>query len=70
MDFAAHNKSTEIVLGDLQSGDSFGELALLNDKPRAASVKAMQATFCIILTKEMFKSAIMDLHENQFNPIM
>lgn len=50
--------TTEVVLATLHSGDSFGELALINDKPRAASVKALQATFCIILTKEMFKSAI------------
>jgi cAMP-dependent protein kinase regulator len=39
-EFAA-GESTQIVLGNLHSGDSFGELALINDKPRAASVKTI-----------------------------
>ena len=40
MEFSAV-KNTQVVLGELHSGDSFGELALINDKPRAASVKAV-----------------------------
>ena len=51
-------------------GDSFGELALLNEKPRAATVTAMQPTFCIILTKRMFRKAIEDLKDGKFKPIV
>lgn len=34
-------KTTQVVLGNLHSGDSFGEMSLINEKPRAASVKAI-----------------------------
>ena len=42
----------------LQEGDSFGELALLYEAPRAASVKAM--TFCKLfaLRRDVFKNAV------------
>lgn len=59
-----------IPVKQLHTGDSFGELALINDKPRAATVSAVQPTFCIILTKKMFKNAIDDLKDGKFKPIV
>lgn len=59
-----------VPVGEVHTGDSFGELALLNEKPRAATVTAMQPTFCIILTKRMFRKAIEDLKDGKFKPIV
>jgi ATP-binding cassette subfamily B protein len=57
-------------VAELHTGDSFGELALINDKPRAATISAILPTFCIILTKKMFKKAIEDLNEGKYKPIV
>jgi CRP-like cAMP-binding protein len=38
------------------SGYAFGELALMNDKPRSASVLALEETHLAILDKKDFKS--------------
>ena len=59
-----------IPVAEMHSGDSFGELALINEKPRAATITALQPTFCITLTKIMFKKAIDDLKEGKYKPIV
>lgn len=64
------DKVQMVPVKQLHTGDSFGELALINDKPRAATVTAIQPTFCIILTKKMFKDAIEDLKDGKFKPIV
>lgn len=40
----------------LQRGDFFGEMAVLDDAPRSASVVAVQTTECLILTIWEFKA--------------
>lgn len=43
-----------IVLNTLGCGQFFGEIALLDDYPRSATVAAREATECLTLTKEQF----------------
>eukprot|EP00007_Cunea_sp_BSH-02190019_P001746 CAMPEP_0174233310 /NCGR_PEP_ID=MMETSP0417-20130205/3386_1 /TAXON_ID=242541 /ORGANISM="Mayorella sp, Strain BSH-02190019" /LENGTH=308 /DNA_ID=CAMNT_0015311497 /DNA_START=177 /DNA_END=1103 /DNA_ORIENTATION=- len=38
----------------LSSGDYFGERALIKDEPRAATVKALETTHCLALSRETF----------------
>jgi CRP/FNR family cyclic AMP-dependent transcriptional regulator len=43
-----------VVLKDVRTGEYFGELALFDDKPRSASVRAMVDTALLELTREEF----------------
>ena len=43
-----------VVLKDLRTGEYFGELALFDDKPRSASVRALVDTVLFELTREEF----------------
>ena len=42
----------------MKEGDSFGELALINSKPRSATVIANSKTQCAVLEKEQFKKIL------------
>lgn len=55
------NKRT---LRTLNPGDYFGELAILRDQPRSATVIATEATTCLVLTRWDFKGVL------QANPAM
>jgi len=46
------------VLATLGPGDFFGEMALLYDAPRTASVVAVEPTECVVLTRMEFKAAL------------
>ena len=48
------NDRPRVVLKDLRTGDYFGELALLDDKPRSASVEATVQTEILELTRVDF----------------
>lgn len=61
--YCSDKTGKDFVLNILESGDYFGELALLDDDKRSASVRAMDATAVRIIYKEDFK-AILDLHPN------
>ena len=49
-------KKTE--LAQLGAGEIFGEMALVFDEPRSASVKAAEDSNLIILTREAFKQKL------------
>ena len=53
-------RSSDFELARLGAGDFFGEMALLNDKPRSATVRAMTAVQTIKLEKESFRSIILE----------
>lgn len=55
------NKRT---LRTLNPGDYFGELAILRDQPRSATVIATEPTTCLVLTRWDFKGVL------QANPAM
>lgn len=54
---------TEKVVGRLGSGDYFGELALLNNSERKATVRAVGETDVIHIEKECFNRILGPLHE-------
>ena len=43
-----------VVLGRMGRGDVLGEIALIDDRPRSASAVALEATECLLLTKDSF----------------
>ena len=49
-----HGDGTESVVNSFGPGDFFGELALLDNGPRTASVIATEPTTCLILPRENF----------------
>ena len=48
----------EAILALLRPGEFFGEMALLDNRPRSASVIAMRPTTVVILTREDFEKLI------------
>jgi CRP/FNR family cyclic AMP-dependent transcriptional regulator len=53
--FSSDEKSKEVTLMIQESGSYFGELALLGDEPRSASVETLEKTACGIISKDDFK---------------
>ena len=49
---------TKVVVNALGPTDFFGELALLTEGPRTASVVATEATQCLVLTRWNFLAAL------------
>lgn len=50
--------STGDLLNQLQEGDVIGELALINDEPRAATVRAVGEVVCANITRELFEEIV------------
>lgn len=44
----------EIVLSVLNEGDMFGELSIIDDRPRSANVVAMRDVECLVVTRDSF----------------
>ncbi|MBI5827715.1 MAG: Crp/Fnr family transcriptional regulator [Deltaproteobacteria bacterium] len=44
----------EIVLASLKEGDVFGEMSIIDDKPRSANVEAVTALECLVINKTAF----------------
>lgn len=56
----------EVVLSLVREGDFFGEMALLDDEPYAASVIAMDDTSLLVLRRDDFRRSIRELPEMSF----
>jgi CRP/FNR family transcriptional regulator, cyclic AMP receptor protein len=52
--FSSDNKSKEVTLLIQESGSCFGEIALLSDEPRSASVVTLEKTLCGVISKSDF----------------
>ena len=50
----------EVVLSILEAGNMLGEMALLESKPRSATVVALEDSEIVVLTKERFDKSIQD----------
>jgi CRP/FNR family cyclic AMP-dependent transcriptional regulator len=48
----------EVILGMLGVGDHFGELSLIDDRPRSAHVIAMEDTDLLVLRREDFRARV------------
>ncbi|HEU5324953.1 MAG TPA: cyclic nucleotide-binding domain-containing protein [Candidatus Limnocylindria bacterium] len=57
------------VLGELKAGDFFGELALIEEHPRSASVIAAEPTDCLLFPAWEF-TALLEEHPEVAVPIM
>lgn len=60
--FTSDEKNKEVTLMVQEAGSYFGELALLSDEPRSASVQSLETTSCAIISKIDF------LHWLEANP--
>lgn len=60
--FSSDDKSKEVTLSIQEAGSHFGELALLSDEPRSASVQTLEPSSCAIIAKADF------LHWLEANP--
>ena len=48
------------VIGRVNSGAIFGEMALIDDQPRMASARVSQATTVIVISRPMFQAKLND----------
>jgi CRP/FNR family cyclic AMP-dependent transcriptional regulator len=49
-----------LIVNNLEQTDFFGELALLDDGPRTATIKALEPTSCLVLVRWDFLSVLKD----------
>ena len=56
--FMDNEEGKEIILNTLGPGEHFGELALLDDQPRSASVMTTQQSRFLVITKMQFKEVL------------
>jgi CRP/FNR family cyclic AMP-dependent transcriptional regulator len=56
--FVCDDEGNEAILNLLGMGDYFGEMALLDDAPRSASVMTMEQTRVATMTKSAFKECL------------
>lgn len=54
------NPSTQQLLTELHAGQFFGELALVDDAPRTASVDALEECHLLVMTKDDFLNLLQD----------
>lgn len=52
---------TSVVLGIYQEGDIIGEMSLISEEPRSATVQALEETTVAVLTKEILKQHFKNL---------
>lgn len=57
------DEGREVILAILDSNDFFGEMGLLDDSPRSASVIALEAWELLILSKREFKKCLSENFE-------
>lgn len=53
----------EIVLAILKDGDMFGEMSIIDDKPRSANVEAVHDLQCLVVTKNAFLDYMSSHHK-------
>lgn len=61
--FSSDDKSKEVTLLIQEPGSYFGEIALLTDEPRSASVMTLEQTVCAVISKSDFINWLMNYPE-------
>lgn len=67
--YASDENGKEVILNMLGPGEYFGELALVDDAPRSASIKTIMPTKVMIIAKSNFKRALAANPEMAFSLI-
>ena len=52
-----------VILAQLGEGDIFGEMAMVDERPRSASAQSLDVTECEVLTAENFNEAVLQRPE-------
>ena len=52
-----------VILAQLGEGDIFGEMAMVDERPRSASAQALEVTECEVLTAENYNEAVLQRPE-------
>jgi CRP/FNR family transcriptional regulator/CRP/FNR family cyclic AMP-dependent transcriptional regulator len=47
-----------VVLAELGPGDIIGEMALIDDQPRSATIHTLEPTSCLLITRSSFQSLV------------
>lgn len=64
--FINHGSSEQLMLTTIGAGQYFGEMAILDDEPRSASVVAMADTRVLVLKGEQLKELVFQMPEIAF----
>lgn len=62
--YAENTRGEEVVLNEFGPGESFGEMSLVDGRPRSATIQAINATTLLILRQESFLNTL--LHHPTF----
>jgi CRP/FNR family cyclic AMP-dependent transcriptional regulator len=54
----ATKEGQKVVFGNIGKGGIFGEMALIDDKPRMATARAIQASTIIVISRAMFQEKL------------
>ena len=55
IDIVKKSAEGEVVLGNIEKGGIFGEMALIDDQPRMASAVAASTTTVIVISRDVFQ---------------
>lgn len=67
--YASDDSGKEVILNILRAGEYFGELALVDDAPRSASVMTLTPVKVMVISKADFKTCLSQNGEMAFNLI-
>lgn len=67
--YASDESGKEVILNMLGPGEYFGELALMDEEPRSASVKTMEPTRVMVISKPDFKLILANHPDMAYNLI-
>ncbi len=65
VEISVMNNDRKVVLGYKQTGDVFGEMALIDKTPRMATATAVEPTVCVVITQSLF-----DEHLGKATPLL
>jgi CRP/FNR family cyclic AMP-dependent transcriptional regulator len=51
-------RDAKVVFAELGSGDLLGEMSLVDDQPRSATVRTLEPTTCLLITRGSFQSLV------------